>query len=893
MEYCGEIIDGKLVSFRDPRGFKGKVVIADGVTEIGTGAFEVAYCGVKTVIIPSTVTKIGKRAFSCCELLQEVVIPEGVQSIGVEAFYNCHSLKSIKIPSTVTSIGADAFCNCGALEEISVEADNPVYSGVGNCLIETKKKLLLRGCKNSVIPADGSVTVIGDSAFSNDSAHPRNNVHSKGISEIVIPNGITKICKCAFEFNFALESIEIPDSVKTIEKRAFSRCHNLKNIKFGNGVQVIGENAFEYVDKLNVDLILPKSLTKIGTYSFYNCGIKTLTVGGVKTVGKNAFRKCNNLKSVTFDDGVSEIGEDMFSDCIALEKVVFAPTVKTIGKCAFRYCEKLKDLCFNAGLETIAEDAFRCCSELEHVEIPDSVKYIGNGSFAYCEKLGDVKLPASVEFMGSGVFSGCPVKVAAPKKTGAVGFDIADNVLIKYKGKSADVIIPDGVTKIAAKAFYNKKYLESITLPASLTSIANKAIERCDNLKTIKVADGNAAYRCVGNCLIDTKKKSVIYGFKNSEIPSDGSVAAIAANAFAGVELESIVIPEGVKTIGSCAFKSCANLKSVSMPSTVKSFGPSAFKYCKALESITIPKCTTAIGNEAFSECTALTEICFDADCYDDMCVSSCAFDNAGKNTNGIHVRVGANVQKIPKYLFESNGTENVANIIDVEFAENSVCTSVGDDAFYMCAKLEKINLPDTITTIGRDVFSGCVALKHLNIPKSATAIGAYTFRKCKSLTEIVLPAGVTKLVGVFEGCGGLKSIVVDDGNPVFHSVDNCLIDTEKKVLVRGCNNSIIPSDGSVVRLDNYSFDCCNELESIVIPDGVEEIYNNAFKNCTKLKSVTIASTVTYVCNPYFENCTSLVSITASKELLKKYDYFEMKDKEFGASGRRVSFSFL
>ena len=121
MEYCGEIIDGKLVSFRDPRGFKGKVVIADGVTEIGTGAFEVAYCGVKTVIIPSTVTKIGKRAFSCCELLQEVVIPEGVQSIGVEAFYNCHSLKSIKIPSTVTSIGTDAFCNCGALEEISVE----------------------------------------------------------------------------------------------------------------------------------------------------------------------------------------------------------------------------------------------------------------------------------------------------------------------------------------------------------------------------------------------------------------------------------------------------------------------------------------------------------------------------------------------------------------------------------------------------------------------------------------------------------------------------------------------------------------------------------------------------------------------------------------------------
>ena len=151
----------------------------------------------------------------------------------------------------------------------------------------------------------------------------------------------------------------------------------------------------------------------------------------------------------------------------------------------------------------------------------------------------------------------------------------------------------------------------------------------------------------------------------------------------------------------------------------------------------------------------------------------------------------------------------------------------------------------------------------------------------------------MTKLISVWEGCGGLERITVAQGNGVFHSAGNCLIETETKILMRGCANSVIPSDGSVTRLNNYSFDQCKSLESIVIPEGVTEIYNNAFKQCEKLKSVTIAKTVTYVCNPYFEECNALVHITASKELLKKYDYFGFKGKEFGLKRRRVEFSFL
>ena len=890
--YNMEIINNVVVLFRELSGFDGNVYIPEGVIAIGNRAFEVCYCGVKYVDIPSSVKRIGDGAFSCCEKLQEIVIPRGVEVIGKDAFYNCHSLKKIAIPDTVTSIGAGAFTNCGDLEEITVDKNNPVYHSDGNCLIETKKKIMLRGCKNSVIPADGSVTVLGENSFSNDSIHPRNNVHSKGIHEVVIPNGITKICKSAFEFNYALESVVIADTVKTIEKNAFVRCYNLKDVKMGANIQTIGDGAFSYNQKMNVDLVLPSSLTKIGTEAFYYSGIKSVVIGSnVKNMGKMAFRHCKKLQSVVIE-GAVEIGEWAFSECDALKSVTLSNTLKTIGKNAFYGCEKLKEVKFD-GVENIGEYAFSYCQSLTSVEIPDTIKYIGNGAFEFDEALGSVNMPQSIEFMGSNVFKGCKVKVAAPKKTGDVGFEIADNVLIKYKGKSKDAVIPEGVTKIAAKAFYAKKNLETITLPSTLTTIANKAIERCSNLKSINVDSKNKVFCSKGNCLIDVKKKSVIYGFKDSIIPADGSVTAIGANAFANTEIEYIEIPEGVKSIGSGAFKNCNRLKGMTLPQTLKTIGPTAFRYCTSLESLTIPRAVTTINSEAFYECNALTEINFNADNCGDLWVSSIMFYNAGKKADGIIMNIGANVQKIPSYLFCSSHSDSAPKIVKVNFAENSICDTIGEMAFAHCAQLKSINLPDCITSIGSHAFQDCRSLEFVNIPKSTTAIGSYAFDRCESIKEIFIPKDVVKLSYVFGGCASLEKITVEQGNPKYHSFGNCLIDTEKKILIRGSNNSIIPDDGSVVRIDNNAFEGCNKLESIVIPNGVTEIFNNAFKNCQKLKSVTIAESVTYVCNPYFEDCNSLVSITASRSLLEKYDYFGFKGKEFGLNCRRVEFTFI
>ena len=161
-----------------------------------------------------------KPWYSYRGLLKIVEITEGVTSIGSEAFYACGGLTSVEIPSSVTSIGDRAFTSCHGLESIEVEAGNRVYHSEGNCLIETASKTLIAGCKNSVIPTDGSVTSIGNYAFSG----------CWTLTSIEIPSSVTSIGDYAFSWCDGLTSIVIPKGVTSIGSGAFDGCSSLESI---------------------------------------------------------------------------------------------------------------------------------------------------------------------------------------------------------------------------------------------------------------------------------------------------------------------------------------------------------------------------------------------------------------------------------------------------------------------------------------------------------------------------------------------------------------------------------------------------------------------------------------------------------------------------------------
>jgi len=189
-----------------------------------------------------------------------------------------------------------------------------------------------------------------------------------------------------------------------------------------------------------------------------------------------------------------------------------------------------------------------------------------------------------------------------------------------------------------------------------------------------------------------------------------------------------------------------------------------------------------------------------------------------------------------------------------------SSVTDIGHSIFSYCDSLENITLSSSMTVISEDSFSGCSSLTSITIPSSVTSIGDDAFSDCSGLTSITIPSGVTSIGdGAFSDCSGLTSIKVSADNKVYDSRNNCnaIIETSTNKLLRGCKNTLIPSDVTSIA---GAFSGCSSLTSITIPSSVTDIAG-AFYDCSSLTSITIPSGVTSIARAFI-GCSSLTCIT-------------------------------
>ena len=311
------------------------------------------------------------------------------------------------------------------------------------------------------------------------------------------------------------------------------------------------------------------------------------------------------------------------------------------------------------------------------------------------------------------------------------------------------------------------------------------------------------------------------------------SVKSIGDEAFCGCRsLQSVTIPNSVTSIGDGAFSACESLQSVTIPNSVKSIGDDAFRWCKSLQSVTIPNSVKSIGDGAFSACESLQSV------------------------------------TIP----------------------NSV-TSIGDEAFYLCKSLQSITIPNSVTSIGDGTFRDCESLQSITIPNSVTSIGNRAFIWCKSLQSITIPNSVTKIGDeAFSDCKSLQSVTIPnsvtsigDGafsgcnicfficnSTYFQNDDVCLFNKDKTAIVsriKDCVNYIIPN--SVTSIGDEAFGWCKSLQSVTIPNSVKSIGDEAFSGCKSLQSVTIPNSVTSIGDHAFSSCESLQSVTIPNSVTK------------------------
>lgn len=422
-------------------------------------------------------------------------------------------------------------------------------------------------------------------------------------------------------------------------------------------------------------------------------------------------------------------------------------------------------------------------------------------------------------------------------KTWGAGFKTADVVIPseldgkKVTSVSGDwdtnsyvesVTLPDSITTLDDRSFYNFKNLKSVTFSKNLKSIGWGAFNKCRNLEELKLPEGLES--------IDESAFEECYNIYSLTIPD--SVTSVGENAFSRSGLQSVKLGKGLKEISGNMFWG-SSLESIDL-STVEKINGYAFGSCGNLEEVFIPKTVTDIGKCPFHHCSNLRSIVVES--------GNPVYDSRG-NCNAI-VKTAEN--KVIQACPGTNGFPEGAEIIgDSAYADLEGLTSVvipdtvtelEEYAFARCYNLTSVKFSDSVLYIGKNAFYDDQALKTVDLGNSVQVIDSDAFEICSSLESIVIPDSVTFMgTGVFSYTPGLKKVVIGNGLPGIpaETFDQTNTDGKSKL-----EEVIIGS--SVTAIGQDAFYKCYSLKKLTIPENVETIYRDAFNYCENLTDVTI-----------------------------------------------------
>lgn len=288
-----------------------------------------------------------------------------------------------------------------------------------------------------------------------------------------------------------------------------------------------------------------------------------------------------------------------------------------------------------------------------------------------------------------------------------------------------------------------------------------------------------------GTYTLTIRGEGAMYNYSSSTVPWDAQKSKIT----------SVVIGNGVTSIGDYAFEDCSALKMLDIPQSVTEIGSKAFLGCSALTSLALPQTVNRIGNTAFQGCSNLETI-----------------------------NIPSGVKLIEHDIF--HGCEKLKDVtIPVGV------TLIGYCAFEACKAFKNIEIPEGVTTIKRNAFEDCTQLETVGIPSTATDICNAAFRNCPQLKSFVFPSGTTQIYpSVLSGCKNLESVTIPEGvTKIWGSA------------FYGCSLNSVKLPSTLQTIGDMAFYGCDQLSEITIPESVTSIKQSAFESSTKLKSVMLA----------------------------------------------------
>jgi len=783
------------------------ITIPDSVVSIEDSAFTLC-TGLTNVVIPDNVVRIGESAFMHCTSLTDVVVPDSVISIEDSAFMYCTSLKNIIIPDTA-NIGSAVFWGCSNLTNTKYETDIHDFQDIFNQISgedDTNLNALVYALE-TLDESEGVITAANIGEYIGNIAYLYDNTNIKPSSADFTPEAIVESTEWGQNLTWNLSH----DGVLTISGT-------------GDMPDYYDEDAPWIGETIN-SVIIEKGITRIGA---------------------RAFMVTPRLKNIIIPDSVVSIGENAFAYCTSLKDVVIPDSVISIEYGAFMNCTNLTDVVMSNNVFSIEDAVFMDCSSLKNITIPDTTK-MGLGVFWGCSNLSNTKYETEMpDFQGMyNQISGEDYTIPYADDKKIADSNLIEAILDLYtfdasEGNSADIGKNIGIIGdfygVDMDSVYNKE------------PIANSG--KCGPNLTWKFSE-DGVLTISGTGPMDDYS-SIVYSDGRTSFPPwyemdvrsviiENGVTSIGNGAFMyRYNLTDVVIPNSVISIGDDAFLLCYSLTNIMIPDSVVSIGKSAFTYCSSLNNLIIPNSIVNIGEYAFEGTPIKSYLP-----KEDVSIYKDNIDWKLEDDGVLTISGTGKMNNIPW----SNRKEDIKTVI----IEDGV-TSISDYAFSDCNNLKSIYISESVAAISYSAFENCTGLMDVTIPCS---IGSSTaLEECSNLTNLTI-TGLSGITGsvidsrMIPSNGSLKNVIIKDGvtGIGYGAFSNCT----------GLKTIEIPD--SVTSIGDYAFYECISLEKVIIPNKVTTIGDYAFYDCTNLTDVRLSNFLTSIGNYTFCKCVSLENI--------------------------------
>lgn len=582
----------------------------DGITAIPEWTFSGCHA-LNLPSLPATITTIGDYAFHDCTALSLTALPTGLTTLGVSTFRWCTALALTALPSGLTSIPDYCFDTCSA-SHITSLPNSITHIGV--------YAFWESGLSASAWPSGmASATRIEEHSFG------RTDV---GFS--TLPPAIREVGDSAFMGCLLITNFTFPSSVITIEQAAFSHCSNLDTAALPSGLTEIADHAFDSCDLHSLSA-LPTGVTRIGTYAFANTKVPLASLpSGLTEIGDTAFYRVTTLRLTSLPDTLLKIGGGAFAHTHGGDPedpslgltALLPPNLTHIGRDAFVGSHITKAILPDSLVECVAP--FQQIGTLREIFMVhntgghEDVNELG-GKWAYgCNSLEEVDLPSNITSIGDQAFfreSGQPIstfrlRATTPPTLGITPFvtgqvvQVPSSALDAYQTDEAWAALIDagtitiqaiditaithyylrrGLTSYGATLFdgwsslsrVNSENEGELAIGSAVTSIANHAIR---GTSIVRVTSANA-----------TALTSVIFSnaskLKVIDLSGCTKLRTVGQNFLSALSaLETIILPHGLTSVGSQAFRSAgaSECTYVRLPDTVNSISSLAFSNTSA-----------------------------------------------------------------------------------------------------------------------------------------------------------------------------------------------------------------------------------------------------------------------------------------------------------------------